>query len=74
MSAIVSSPCAHRLAWCDGREYHTSEYGYLRAEAAARAAPTLNHVRLARGKPVYSHVAAFEGSDLKAIQTLEAAS
>jgi hypothetical protein len=64
---------AFRLAYPDGDAYQMSEYGYFAPEAAETAAPTLNRVRAARGREMYSHVIAYHGDQVVDVRELEAA-
>lgn len=69
---VIQSPRAFRLAYHDGEQYLTSEYGYLEPDAAETAAPLLNRTRIARGRPPYSHVIVYQGERALDIQPLEA--
>lgn len=67
------SETAFRLAWQDGNAFQMSEYAFLAPEAAEKAAPSLNRVRAARGREMYSHVIVFAGEQVKQIVPLESA-
>jgi hypothetical protein len=64
---------AFRLAYPDGDAYQMSEYGYFAPEAAENAASTLNRVRAARGREMYSHVITFAGDEAVQVRELEQA-
>lgn len=70
---MISKALAFRLAWQQGNEFRTSDYGYVAPEAAVRAAPTLNRTRAARGRQPYSHLVEFNGGTLVAVKPLEVA-
>lgn len=64
---------AFLLAFQDGEEFTTCEYGYVAPDAAKKASPVINGARVARGKVPYSHLVEFAGNELQAIRLLEAA-
>lgn len=64
---------AYRLAWFDGEQYVTSQYGYFQPVAAEHAAATLNRVRTSRVCPPYTHVVAYEDQTAIDVRPLEAA-
>lgn len=70
---MITSMFAFRLAWQQGDEFRTSEFGYVKPEAAVKAAPTLNRTRAARGRQPYSHIVEFKGAELVTVKPLEAA-
>lgn len=70
---IVVSHKAFRLAYEDSGEFWTSEYGYIRPDAATTAAPALNRTRVARGKAPYTHLVEFAGDRCLDVRSLEAA-
>lgn len=71
--ALLDTNAAFRLAYPDGNAFQMSEYAYFAPEAAANAAPTLNRVRAARGREMYSHVITFVGDEAVRVQELEQA-
>lgn len=70
---MITGTFAFRLAFQQDNEFRTSEYGYMRSEAAVRAAPTLNRTRAARGRQPYSHIVEFKGRELVTVEPLEVA-
>jgi hypothetical protein len=60
---------AYRLAFerapC---EFASSKYGYFSREAAIRAAPTINSVRMARREARYTHLAIVEDANVRLVE------
>ena len=68
---MIDQTHGYRLAWYTADGFVTSPYGYSDQDAATRAAPILNRVRLARGNQHYTHIVQMQDAKPVDVQELE---